>query len=99
MSARFHYFIFSLLTLYASALFSQFPTEGYSQDNPTFLDSTVADYDVFLIAEMHCHKENSPRKKKMIEYLAGNNSIDVIVVERSYYFGHWTNHFLDTGER
>ena len=98
MKNKFRYFILSVLTLHAAVLFAQFPTEGYNLDNPTFLDSTVSDYDVFLTSEVHLRKQNSPRKKKMIEYLASKNSIDVVVLERGYHFGHWVNYFLETGD-
>lgn len=77
---------------------AQYPTKGYNLDNPTFLDSTVADYDVFFTSEQHFQKENSDRKKKMIEYLASKNSIDVVVLERDFKFGYWVNYFLASGD-
>ena len=79
-------------------LYGQFPTEGYNLNNPTFLDSTVADYDIFLNSEVHLRQANGPRKKKMIEYLARKNSVDVIILERGYHFGYWVNCFLETGD-
>lgn len=80
------------------SLFGQFPTEGYNLDNPNFLDSTLADYDIFLNSEVHLREENGPRKEKMIKYLARKNSIDVIILERGYHFGYWVNYFLETGD-
>lgn len=82
----------------SSAAFTQFPVAGFELEDPTFLDETVANYDVFFTAEMHWRKENNPRKMAMVNYLAGKNSIDVIVVERSYVFGHWINHYLESGD-
>src|SRR5690606_1114328 len=94
---------FSFLSIFLSIasvlpLYGQFPTEGYNLNNPTFLDSTVADYDIFLNSEVHLRQANGPRKKKMIEYLARKNSVDVIILERGYHFGYWVNCFLETGD-
>jgi hypothetical protein len=79
-------------------LSAQDSLDAYNLDSPTFLDATVDNYDVFFTAEMHWRKENIPRKKRMIEYLASQNPIDLIAVERSYDFGHWVNYFLETGD-
>ena len=87
-----------VLTLINFISLAQSLSSAYTLDNPSFLNGTITDYDVFLTAEMHWRKENNPRKKKMIEYLASRNSIDVIVVERSCDFGHWVNYFLETGD-
>lgn len=78
--------------------YCQFEVEGHLLENPNFLDATVDDYDVFLMAEMHFRPENTHIRKKMIEYLAEQNSIDVIVVERSFDFGYWVTHYLETGD-
>ena len=80
------------------SVFAQYPAEGYSLNNPTFLDSTIANYNVFFTGEMHWAKENVNRQKKMIEYLSSKNSLDKIITERSYAFGHWINHFITTGD-
>jgi hypothetical protein len=85
------------LILSSLSLFSQ-NKDGYSLENPTFLDETVSNYDVFFMEEMHWRKENINKKKKMINYLSSKNSLDVIVVERSYAFGHWINYYLETGD-
>lgn len=91
-------FLWVCILLTSTIAHGQFPTDGYSLENPTFLDVTVDDYNVFLMAEMHWDSGNSERKKRMIEYLASRNAIDVMVVERSYGFGHWVNHFFETGD-
>lgn len=93
-----HLFVISLACMISVTAFSQVPIEDFALDNPAFLDETVANYDVFFTAEMHWRKENNPRKMAMIKYLASKNSIDVIVVERSFDFGYWVNHYLETGD-
>jgi hypothetical protein len=50
------------------------------------------------MSEMHWQKGNIPKKEKMIKYLSSKNALDVIVVERSYAFGHWINYYLETGD-
>ncbi|NEN23799.1 hypothetical protein G3O08_09825 [Cryomorpha ignava] len=87
--------LFSFFSFLAS---SQYSSKGFNLDNLTFLDSTITDYDLFLTAEWHWRSENTGRMKKMIEYLASNNSLNAIIVERSYDFGHWVNYFLETGD-
>lgn len=87
--------IFLLLT---NCLFAQFPIEGHSLSNPTFLDSTISDYNVVFTAEMHWNKFNDGRKKEMITYLAKNNRINTIVLEASYGYGYWLNQFLQNGD-
>lgn len=87
--------IFFLLT---NCLFAQFPTEGYSLSNPTFLDSTISDYNVVFTSEMHWNKFNDERKQNMITYLAKNNRINTIVLEASYIYGYWLNEFLQNGD-
>lgn len=93
-----HIILVTILVSASGRVCSQFPTEGHNLDNPTFLDSTVGDYDVFFTAEWHWRKENTSRMQKMIEYLVKENSLNAIVVERSYDFGHWVNYFLATGD-
>ncbi|NEN23797.1 hypothetical protein G3O08_09815 [Cryomorpha ignava] len=88
----------SFLLFLSLSVFSQEDTISFNRENPPFLDSTIADFDVFLTAEVHWGENNSSRKKKMIEYLSSNNSLDVIVVERSYAFGLWVNYFLESGD-
>ena len=72
--------------------------KDYNIENPTFLDSTLNNYDLFFSAEMHWRKENIGRKKNIIKYLSERNSLDFIVVERSYAFGHWINYYMETGD-
>lgn len=95
------FFTFLLVVLFGFApylpIYCQLPI-SYKLENPTFLDSTILNYDVFFTSEAHFRKENGWRKKKMIEYLASKNSIDVLVLERSFNFGHWVNYYLETGD-
>ena len=88
-------FFFMLLPI---AIFSQKNEPDYSLTNPTFLDSTLNNYNLFFSAEMHWRKENSDRKKNIIKYLSERHSLDFIVAERSYAFGHWVNYYLETGD-
>ncbi len=66
--------------------------------NPTFLDSTIPNYNIVFTAEMHWNKFNDERKKEMIIYLAKNNQINTIVLEASYIYGYWLNQFLQNGD-
>lgn len=87
-----------MLFLTAKAALCQIPSVGYHLEDPTFLDATIDDYDVFFTTEWHWHPSNTYRMKHMISYLAERKWLDAIVVERSYDFGHWVNHFLETGD-
>ena len=91
-------FVIYLLIVLSFISSAQKGVEDYNLENPTFLDSTLNDYDLFFTAEMHWRKENVDRKKNVIKYLSERNSLDVIVVERSYAFGHWINYYMETGD-
>tara|TARA_R110001592_G_scaffold199132_3_gene447556 strand:- start:36 stop:1106 length:1071 start_codon:yes stop_codon:yes gene_type:complete len=93
-----HLILLFILISNSDIFAQQFPTEGYSLSNPTFLDSTISDYNVVFTAEMHWNKFNDERKKEMVTYLAKNNRINTIVLEASYSYGYWLNQFLENGD-
>jgi hypothetical protein len=90
------YVLFLFLIALNLSSVAQYPIEGYHLDNPTFLDSTIDNYKVFLSSEIHWNKDNDNRRKYIIRYLTGKKSLNKIVLERSYAFGHWINYFIQT---
>lgn len=77
--------------------FSQNQENNYSIVNPTFLDSSIANYNLFLSSELHWNKNNLERRKMIIKYLVNQKSLNTILLEDSYAFSYWINLYIKMG--
>jgi len=90
--------LFLFFMLLPIAIFSQKNESDYSLTNPTFLDSTISNYNIVFSSEIHWSKQNLKRRENLISYLANKNSLNKIVLEIGFIYGFWINKYMETGD-